>query len=150
MPPTENGQLAPGAPRIETSDVQTRPVLAFGGVLLVSAVVLSVVLWGMFVFFDSRAARLDPEENPVVAAQRQARPETARPTDPAMRFPQPRLQPDARAESVRQNFAEERILATYGWVNPAAGVVRIPIDRAIELTAERGLPARAEAKVEQK
>ncbi|MGH9580254.1 MAG: hypothetical protein ACRD2R_04615 [Terriglobales bacterium] len=150
MQPTETGHPAPGAPRIEASDVHARPVLAFGGALLVSAGIISVILWGMFGFFDRRAAGLDPEENPVVVAGRQAQPSSAPPADFAARFPQPRLQADARAETDRQRFAEERLLATYGWVNPSTGVVRIPIDRAIELTVERGLPVRSEPKSEQK
>lgn len=40
---------------------------------------------------------------------------------------------------------DERLLTTYGWVNQQEGVVRIPIDRAIDLVAERGLPVRSEA-----
>ena len=35
---------------------------------------------------------------------------------------------------------EDLLLEDYSWVNPAEGKVRIPIERAIELTAQRGLP----------
>jgi hypothetical protein len=38
--------------------------------------------------------------------------------------------------------AEQQQLNSYGWVDRSAGIIRIPIDRAIELTAQRGLPAR--------
>ena len=34
------------------------------------------------------------------------------------------------------------MLDSYGWVDKNAGVVRIPIDEAMKLTLERGLPAR--------
>ncbi len=34
---------------------------------------------------------------------------------------------------------------SYGWVDQPAGVVRIPIDRAMELLAQRGLPTRPQA-----
>jgi len=34
---------------------------------------------------------------------------------------------------------EEQTLNTYGWVDQKAGVVRIPIERAMQLIAERGL-----------
>lgn len=34
-------------------------------------------------------------------------------------------------------------LSSYGWVSKEAGVVRIPIERAMALVAERGLPTRA-------
>jgi hypothetical protein len=38
--------------------------------------------------------------------------------------------------------AEERKLNSYAWVDRSNGVVRIPIDRAMDLTAQRGLAAR--------
>ena len=37
---------------------------------------------------------------------------------------------------------EEQNLNSYGWVDQAHGVVRLPIDRAMDLLVERGLPAR--------
>jgi hypothetical protein len=40
---------------------------------------------------------------------------------------------------------EEKTLHSYGWVDQRAGVVRIPIDRAMELVAQRGLPTRPQA-----
>jgi hypothetical protein len=39
---------------------------------------------------------------------------------------------------------DEATLESYGWVDKAAGRVHIPIDEAIRLTLERGLPARAQ------
>ena len=35
-----------------------------------------------------------------------------------------------------------RLLNSYGWVDPKAGVVRIPIDRAMDLLLQKGLPVR--------
>jgi hypothetical protein len=35
---------------------------------------------------------------------------------------------------------EDAILTSYAWVDKKAGVARIPIDRAIEIVTERGLP----------
>ena len=40
--------------------------------------------------------------------------------------------------------SEERRLHGYGWVSKEAGVVHIPIEDAMRLTLERGLPARPE------
>ncbi|HEX2173209.1 MAG TPA: hypothetical protein VHL09_12280 [Dehalococcoidia bacterium] len=44
----------------------------------------------------------------------------------------------------RNQFIESsrESLSTYGWLNREQGTVRIPIERAIELTVQRGLPAR--------
>ena len=41
--------------------------------------------------------------------------------------------------------AEDEKLNGYGWANRQAGVVRIPIENAIRLTLERGLPKPAPA-----
>ena len=39
--------------------------------------------------------------------------------------------------------AQQQKLKTYRWVDRQAGVVAIPIDRAMDLIAEQGLPARS-------
>jgi hypothetical protein len=38
--------------------------------------------------------------------------------------------------------AESAKLNSYGWIDKSTGVVRIPIDRAMDLLAQRGLLAR--------
>ena len=37
---------------------------------------------------------------------------------------------------------EEKTLYSYGWVDEKAGTVRIPIERAMDLLVQRGLPVR--------
>jgi hypothetical protein len=50
----------------------------------------------------------------------------------------------APAEDLRQFRERERVeLNSYGWINRTAGVVRIPIDPAMELVLQRGLPVRS-------
>jgi hypothetical protein len=39
---------------------------------------------------------------------------------------------------------EDAVLTTYGWIDEQGGIVRIPVERAMELLVERGLPARAQ------
>ena len=39
---------------------------------------------------------------------------------------------------------EERTLYSYGWVDERAGIVRIPIERAMDLLVQRGLPLRSQ------
>jgi len=58
-------------------------------------------------------------------------------------FPGPRLQVNPAKDIQEMRAAEDATLNSYGWVNPEAGIVRIPIDRAIEILAQKGLPARA-------
>lgn len=57
--------------------------------------------------------------------------------------PPPRLQADPAADLANLRASAEAKLDNYGWVDRSAGIIRIPIDRAITLTAERGLPSRA-------
>ena len=58
--------------------------------------------------------------------------------------PEPRIE-DHPAIAMQQLHAQEdKTLSTYGWTDKKTGVVRIPIDRAIELQLERGFPTRKE------
>ena len=55
-------------------------------------------------------------------------------------FPQPRLLIKPGASLAELRAAEESDLNSYGWVDRTSGVARIPIDRAMQLLLERGLP----------
>jgi len=65
---------------------------------------------------------------------------------PSLKLPpnQPLLQDNiTRKKDMRDLLAaEEKVLHNYGWVDQSKGIAHIPIERAIELTAERGLPVR--------
>ena len=56
--------------------------------------------------------------------------------------PMPRLQSAPITDLKDMRAAEDQILTGYGWVDQQHGVVRIPIDRAIDLLAQRGVAAR--------
>jgi hypothetical protein len=57
------------------------------------------------------------------------------------RFPTPRLQNDDGYQEITDMHAKEDLLLNnYSYVDQSKGTVRIPIDRAMELIAERGLP----------
>jgi hypothetical protein len=61
---------------------------------------------------------------------------------PAPTSPVPRLEAQA-GESLGPYLAAQRQkLSTYRWVDRQAGVVAIPIERAMDLVADQGLPAR--------
>jgi hypothetical protein len=56
-------------------------------------------------------------------------------------FPTPRVQTDDGNQDVADLHArEDLLLSNYTWVDESKGTVRIPIDRAMELIAQRGLP----------
>ena len=56
--------------------------------------------------------------------------------------PEPRLQTNPRQDMKDLREEEDARLRSYGWVDRNAGVVRIPLDEAMKLTLQRGLPAR--------
>lgn len=55
-------------------------------------------------------------------------------------FPRLQVSPPADLQAFRAE--EEAQLTTYGWINQTAGVVRLPIGRAMDLLLQRGLPVR--------
>lgn len=54
--------------------------------------------------------------------------------------PPPRLETTNGETLAAQRALENDILNNYTWADEAAGAVRLPIERAIELTLQRGLP----------
>jgi hypothetical protein len=77
-----------------------------------------------------RAERLSPPPNPLAAEYGPVRP------------PEPRLQAEPIRDLKQLRAAEDTILGSYGWVDVRGGVVRIPIDRAMELLVESPPPSR--------
>jgi hypothetical protein len=63
-----------------------------------------------------------------------------RPGQPNLTPPAPRLQDDEFRDLAALRHAEDSRLKTYGWIDRDRGVVRIPIDKAMRLVAERGVP----------
>jgi cytoskeletal protein RodZ len=62
--------------------------------------------------------------------------------------PKVRLQTAAPEDLNRYRDEQNKILSEYGWVDPKAGIVRIPVDRAMELLLQKGYPVRASSPVE--
>jgi hypothetical protein len=118
----------------EESDVNIRAILGFGAGLFVVAAVVHLLIYVLFGYFDGREGVRMPAEYPLAASQGHREP------------PEPRLQTDPRQDLADMRAKEDEVLGTYGWVDKNAGVVRIPIDAAMKLTLERGLPARTEPK----
>jgi hypothetical protein len=61
---------------------------------------------------------------------------------PAPTPPAPRLEAQSGQALDPYRAAEQQRLSSYGWVDRQAGVAHMPIDRAMDLVAERGLPTR--------
>ncbi len=117
----------------EQTDVSIRPLAMFLTGLTVSLIITGGLMAWLFDLFESQAARNDPAPPPL--------------TDPDANTPGPLLQVSPRQDLEVLRQREERLLHTTEWVNREAGIVRIPIDRAIELIADGGLPEWPPAKI---
>ncbi len=112
----------------ETRDISIRAIVGFGVALAVLTGIVLAAMWGIFRVFERREDRRDQPLPPMIAANLRRTPSG------------PRLEPDPLAPRLRLRAQESTVLTTAGWVDRDHGVVRIPIDRAMELLAQRGLP----------
>ena len=116
--------------RHEHRDVNVWAVYKFGIALTILCIVATALLFGLYKYFVNR------EGGPVVRTEV---------NDARTLPPMPRLQTTPVPDFKEMRAAEDAILSGYGWVDQAHGVTRIPIDRAIDLLAQRGLATRAQA-----
>lgn len=120
-----------GNPGYETRDANVTSLLKFG--LWMALILISIgfgMKW-MFGYF-AHTQNLGPAVSPF---------ENTRTLPPL-----PRLQTTPQKDIHDYWEAEQDELNSYGWVDRQNGIVRIPIDRAMRLVLERGLPARAGGK----
>jgi len=68
---------------------------------------------------------------------------TAPMPDPSQVPPAPQLQTSPQQDLKRMREYEEQRLRTAGWIDRQAGVTHIPIEQAMDLVAQRGLPWKA-------
>ena len=134
MPHAEHAGDDNPAVHHEESDVNIRAILGFGAGMIVVGIVLALAVFVLFGYFNSRESAKVAPEYPLAAA-----PESRLP-------PEPRLQINPREDLQSLRANEDATLSGYGWVDKNAGIVRIPIDQAMKLTLQRGLPAREERK----
>ena len=127
----------------EREDLAPKPILVFLGSLVLICLVVALVLRGMYSYLDRYDNLHQLPQSPLV----QPSTESTRDVQPGdiANFPQPRLESDERQEINDFRMQEEQTLNSYGWVDHSAGVVHIPIDRAMQLLAQRGLPTRPQA-----
>lgn len=109
----------------ERTDVSVRPLVLAGVGLTIALLITAAAMLGMYDAFASRFARLSPKQNPLAAAEGPRLP------------PAPLLQVHPIKDLRELRASEAKVLEHYGWVDKNAGVVRIPIDRAMQLLAQR-------------
>jgi hypothetical protein len=106
------------------ADVTTIVLIAVGTLLLVLLVQLTV--W--MTLRHLRLNRAEKEQGAALVTER------------LKQFPDPRLQIDPALDLAKVRASDLRDLDTFAWIDRKAGVFRIPIERAMQLLSERGLP----------
>lgn len=111
----------------EATEVGPRPLLMGAVGLVIVVIVCQVLLWlwmGKFKREEQRVNALFPGRHALDVDE----------------FPQPRLQESPPVDTVGILRQERARVSSYGWVDQKAGVARIPVDRAMDILAEKGLP----------
>jgi hypothetical protein len=127
--------------QFELEDFSPGTIYAFLMGLAVACIVVAVAVWAGYKVADSFMRARQPK-NAMVELQADTR--KVSPAE-VKQFAEPRLEINERTEINQFRLQEEQRLRSYGWVDESAGVVRIPIDRAMQLIAERGLPTAPKA-----
>jgi hypothetical protein len=114
----------------ETREVRVGPPI-LGGILVVLGIGCAILVATWFqTSWVARPLTLSPP------------PGRATPVVPPLP-PEPRPEAVSGAQLRDLHAAEDAILTSTDWVDRDAGIARIPITRALDLAAERGLPARS-------
>ncbi|HEV2136403.1 MAG TPA: hypothetical protein VGR47_19425 [Terracidiphilus sp.] len=133
----------------ESSDVRISGIIVFLISMGVFVVVTAVLCYGIGSMIN---AHMNKEDGPT---NKWSKTENIRelgnmPSAPAMQdkvaqlmqqFPTPRVQADNGNEDTADLHARENLLLDhYTWIDQSKGAVRIPIERAMQVIAQQGLP----------
>jgi|SRR5271167_3109133 len=133
----------------EREDLSASGVLYFiAGVGALGLVGLLLMI-GFYKLLDERARKAQPAVSPLATNVPKDTRNLAEGYKDYLKdnFPAPRLEIDERTELNDDRLAEEEKLNSYGYVDASHVTVRIPIERAMDLIAQRGLPVRSQAAV---
>jgi len=132
----------------DRTDLSARGVLLFLAGLLIAGVFIELVIWGMFRFLSHSTLFVQGNPSPMVQAMK-AMPETApgirlQNTQPVNTqvFPEPRLQTNDVYDMSTLLRQERELLYPEQPFEDSTGAVHIPINEAMALIVERGLPVR--------
>jgi len=115
-------------PPPDRQDVDNRGVLLFGFWLGLSTLVIVGLIWIFLRVLERGSDKTQRPIEPQVAVALRRTP------------PEPRLEADPLALRRSLNTRENAELSSYGWVDRGAGIVRIPIDKAMAMIAANGVP----------
>ncbi|MBK9166098.1 MAG: hypothetical protein IPM24_01400 [Bryobacterales bacterium] len=112
----------------ETTDISVGAVSRSGLVLAGGVVIVMMLMWFLFDVYGAQ----------VRASQEGPQPSTL--DNPQVMPPEPRLQALPRVEWSEYKVRQKALVEGYQWIDQQQGMVRIPVDRALEIVAREGLP----------
>jgi len=112
----------------EQRDASVPLVTWFALGLLACAVVIHFAVAGLYKLFEAQNPSPDVPSRIAFHAK--------------MVAPAPQLQDDPQTDLADFQSKEAKQLNSYGWIDRKAGIAHIPISRAMDLIAQRGLPTR--------
>jgi len=118
-----------GGVAAEPDRVSSRIVMGFGVLLAIFTVVSMLLVAALFRGLSKSAGKKD--DAAIAAAGLERRPDRVPPL--------PRLQVYPARQWKDFRAAEAERLSTYGWMDRASGSVHVPIERAMDLIAVRGV-----------
>jgi hypothetical protein len=153
LPPHGSGEID-ASHGYERSDVKTTGIIVFLTALGIFVAVTAILCWGIGKAIN---AGMNKEDGPNTKWTKDADVKIRQlgnlPSSPELQnkmaeltqqFPTPRVQTDDGNQDVSDLHAREDLLLDhYTRIDGQAGKVRIPIERAMELIAQRGLPVAA-------
>lgn len=131
--PTTTEAMAPPAGGYERTDINIRSVVLFFGLVGLSLAVLQLGVWELLQLLRADAARHQAPQSPRASAR--------------VVPPEPRLSNQPLLDYARFVEAQDAQLNNYGWVDRRQGIVHMPITKAIDILATRGLPVITETGV---
>lgn len=111
----------------EGTELNLRPIFGFGIGLIVMAVVIHFVL-GLFMKQFEVASKRAKELRPVLY------------DDERGQYPGPVNQVHPRLDLQTHRANEKKLIGEYGWSDEKSDRALVPIDRALDILAEKGLP----------
>jgi len=112
------------------SEINVPLVKRFSLFVLGLMFVCMALMWGVASLVKKELPKQDPPAPPLAEARENPLP------------PEPRLQPSPPKDLLALRQREDAVLSGYAWVDRAKGEAQVPIDRAIDIVSEKGLPVR--------
>jgi hypothetical protein len=124
----------------EQEDLSSRGIYRFLIGLLVLGVAIQFAVVGTLHLFEKYNRTHQPRQNPLMKVNAETRRVTPATIE---KFPQPRLEDDEVHEL--RDFREKEVNELNGYAAGPTGATRIPIDEAMKLVVERGLPTQPQS-----